>query len=384
MALNLISNYAANVAHRNLQKTDMQATASLAKLSSGQRIVQAKDDAASLAIGSRVAAEVGALQQALVNTGQAGSMLQIADGALANATDILTRMKALAVQASSGQISDTERAMLDTEYQSLKAEISRIGNATSFNGVYMLAGSIAVTMPATFDSTEGVDAANAQGISTGNLAIGVTDTTGGNVTFTAIDSNGDTFTGTISSSAFTSGQLTQPTSVTLTSSNAQITGTVTLNLSTAFSNVNTIATSNGTAAGTSTTTVTFKVGTGTNPNADELTFDIPSLVSIAQTLASSVTTKTNADLASGEVTTAIDQVSTARANIGANQSRLEFAGANVSTSIENLDAARSQLLDLDVAGEMTKFSSKQVLEQAGVAMLAQANQMPSMLLKLFQ
>jgi flagellin len=384
MALNLISNYAANVAHRNLQKTDMQATASLAKLSSGQRIVQAKDDAASLAIGSRVAAEVGALQQALVNTGQAGSMLQIADGALANATDILTRMKALAVQASSGQISDTERAMLDTEYEALKTEISRIGNATSFNGVYMLAGSIAVTMPASLDSTEGVDAVNAQGISTGNLSIGITDTTGGTVTLTAIDSNGDTFTGTISSSAFTAGQLTEPTSVTLTSSNAQVTGTVTLNLSTAFSNVNTIATANGTAAGTSTTTVTFKVGTGTNPLADELTFDIPSLVAIAQTLASSVTSKTNADLASGEVTAAIDLVSNARANIGANQSRLEFAGANVSTSIENLDAARSQLLDLDVASEMTKFSGKQVLEQAGVAMLAQANQMPSMLLKLFQ
>jgi flagellin len=384
MALNLISNYAANVAHRNLQKTDMQATASLAKLSSGQRIVQAKDDAASLAIGSRVAAEVGALQQALVNTGQAGSMLQIADGSLANATDILTRMKALAVQASSGQISDTERAMLDTEYESLKAEITRIGNATSFNGVYMLAGSIAVTMPANFNNDEGIDAASAQGISTGNLAIGITATTGGNVTITAIDSNGDTFTGTLSSSAFTAGQLTQPTSIILTSTNAQITGTVSLNLSTAFSNVNTIATTNGTAAGTSTTTVTFKVGTGTNPAADELTFDLPSLVSIAQTLASSVTTKTNADLASGEVTAAIDQVSNARANIGANQSRLEFAGANVSTSIENLDAARSQLLDLDVAGEMTKFSSKQVLEQAGVAMLAQANQMPSMLLKLFQ
>jgi flagellin len=384
MALNLISNYAANVAHRNLVQTDTQATASLAKLSSGQRIVQAKDDAASLAIGSRVAAEVGALKQALINTGQAGSMLQIADGSLANATDILTRMKALAVQASSGQISDTERAMLDTEYQSLKTEITRIGNATSFNGVYMLAGSITVTTPPNFNNNEGIDAASAQGISTGNLAIGITATTGGNVTISATDSNGDVFTGTISSSAFTAGQLTVPTSITLTSTNAQVTGTVTLNLSTAFSNVNTIATTNGTAAGTSTTSVTFKVGTGTNPAADDLTFNIPSLVAIAQTLASSVTTKANADTASGEVTAAIDQVSTARAAIGANQSRLEFAGANVSTSIENLDAARSQLLDLDVAQEMTKFSSKQVLEQAGVAMLAQANQMPQMLMKLFQ
>src|SRR5690606_15859249 len=119
-------------------------------------------------IGSRVAAEVGALKQALINTGQAASMLQIADGAMARANDILTRMKALAVQASSGQISDTERSILDTEYQALKTEIARIGNDTEFNGVKMLAGSIAFTMPTTLDSDEGVDAAHAQGISTGN------------------------------------------------------------------------------------------------------------------------------------------------------------------------------------------------------------------------
>ena len=384
MALNVISNYAANVAHRNLVKTDTQATQSLAKLSSGQRIVQAKADAASLAIGSRVAAEVGALKQALVNTGQAVSMLQIADGAMARANDILTRMKALAVQASSGQISDTERAILDTEYQALKTEITRIGNDTEFNGVKMLAGSIDLTMPGSLDANEGVDAAVAQGISTGNVAIGLTDTTGGNVTIQATDSNGDVFTATISSSAFTAGQLTVPTSVTLTSSNAQVTGTITLNLSTAFSNVNTIATANGTAAGTSTTSVTFKVGTGVDPSADDVTFSIDSLVAIAQTLASAITTVGFANTASGEVSTAIDQLSTARALIGANQSRLEFAGANVSTAIENLEASRSQLLDLDVAAEMTYFTSKQVLEQAGVAMLAQANQMPQTLLRLFQ
>jgi flagellin len=384
MALNVISNYAANVAHRNLVKTDMEATQSLAKLSSGQRIVQAKDDAASLAIGSRVAAEVGALKQALVNTGQAASMLQIADGAMARANDILTRMKALAVQSSSGQISDTERAILDTEYQALKSEISRIGNDTEFNGVKMLAGSLDFTMPASLDANEGVDAAHAQGISIGNVAIGITATTGGNVTLEATDSNGDVFTATISSSAFTANQLTIPTSVTLTSTNAQVAGSITLNLSTAFSNLNTVATANGTAAGTTTTSVTFKVGTGTDPTADDVTFDIASLVTVSDLLVSAITTVGAANLASGEVSDAIDTLSTARAQIGANQSRLEFAGANVSTAIENLEASRSQLLDLDVAAEMTTFTSKQVLEQAGIAMLAQANQMPQALLRLFQ
>src|SRR5690606_22855835 len=130
--------------------------------------------------------------------------------------------------------------------------------------------------------------------------------------------------------------------------------------------------------------VTFKVGTGTDANADDVTFNIASLVTISDILVSAITTVGNANLASGEVSAAIDQLSTARAQIGANQSRLEFAGANVSTAIENLEASRSQLLDLDVAAEMTTFTSKQVLEQAGVAMLAQANQMPQNLLRLFQ
>ena len=114
MALNAISNYAANVAHRNLQVSDAQATSSLAKLSSGTRVVSAKDDAASLAIGSRLRSQVSTLRQASVNAGQGVSMLQIADGAMAKVNDVLIRMKTLAVQAGSGQLSGTERAMLNT------------------------------------------------------------------------------------------------------------------------------------------------------------------------------------------------------------------------------------------------------------------------------
>src|SRR5690606_11975379 len=112
MPLNVISNFAANVAHRHLSMSDAAATNSVAKLSAGTRVLTAKDDAASLAIGSRLRAEVSALKQAQVNAGQAVSMLQIADGALSRINDILVRMKALAVQSSSGQLSDTERGML--------------------------------------------------------------------------------------------------------------------------------------------------------------------------------------------------------------------------------------------------------------------------------
>ena len=116
MPLN-VSNYAANVAHRNLQATDTAASNSLAKLSIGKRVVSARDDAASMAIGSRMQSEVMGLKQAVINAGQANSMLQIADGAMSTLSDILTRMKVLSIQASSGNLGATEREFLDVEFQ---------------------------------------------------------------------------------------------------------------------------------------------------------------------------------------------------------------------------------------------------------------------------
>jgi flagellin len=97
-----------------------------------------------------------------------------------------------------------------------------------------------------------------------------------------------------------------------------------------------------------------------------------------------VTTEAGADLASVAVSNAIDNLQTYRATIGASQNRLEFAAPNIATATENTEAARSQLLDLDIASEMSNFVSKQILIQAGVAMLSQANQLPNNLLRLFQ
>ncbi|MBP3128353.1 flagellin, partial [Thalassospira sp. ER-Se-21-Dark] len=138
MALNIISNYAANVAHRNLSASDEMATRSLSKLSSGTRVVSARDDAASMAIGARLNATTQALKTATVNVGQANSMLQIADGGMATIDDILVRMKTLAVQASSGNLSDTERGFLNDEFTELRDEIDRIASSTNFNGIQLL------------------------------------------------------------------------------------------------------------------------------------------------------------------------------------------------------------------------------------------------------
>jgi flagellin len=395
MALNVISNFAANVAHRNLVKTDMQMSASLAKLSSGERIVSAKDDAASLAIGSRLAAEVGALGQANANAGQAASMLQIADGSMARANEILIRMKTLAVQAASGQLSNTERSILNSEYQALKNEIVRIGADTEFNGVKMLAGAQTLTLEAagadTMVGSNGVDQIIANDITFAGAATSASldmaaATGGGNVTLSATDGGGNQYSYVIGSASFTSNFLTTPTSVTLTSSNAQVNGTITLNLNTAFANNASLAVgdNNHTVQGTTNTSFTFKIGSGAIAAEDDLTFSIQSLVSIGNTLAADVTTVGGAETSSSEVSAAIDSLNAARAEIGAGQSRLDFASANLATAVENTEASRSALLDLDIASEMTEFTSKQTLLQAGVAMLAQANQIPQALLRLFQ
>ena len=158
MPLNLVSNFAAHVAQRNLGMSDAAASSSLAKLSAGSRVISAKDDAASLAVGSRLNAEVVGLKQASVNAGQAISMLQIADGAMAKTNDILVRMKSLAVQAGSGALSATERNMLNTEYTALRSEIDRISNDTDFAGTQLVDGSISVdrTSATTFEVVDGV------------------------------------------------------------------------------------------------------------------------------------------------------------------------------------------------------------------------------------
>ena len=386
MPLNLISNFAANVAQRNLAMSDSQATTSLAKLSSGSRVVSAKDDAASLAVGSRLNAEVVGLKQAAVNAGQAISMLQIADGAMAKVNDILVRMKALAVQAGSGQLSGTERSMLDTEYQALRSEVDRIANDTDFAGTLLVDGSVSAgTASATaFATNQGVQDITFVGDHSTASNGTISYNTAGSFSVTVVDGAAtNVFTGSIASGTNDGTSMTTGTVVTLTNTNT--TNKIDVALNTAFVVNGTKATGTLALTGTSTASFNFKVGTGVSTTADEISVSINSVDTAALGISSTaVTTEAGADLASVAVSNAIDNLQTYRATIGANQNRLEFAAANIATATENTEAARSQLLDLDIASEMSNFVSKQILIQAGVAMLSQANQLPNNLLRLFQ
>ena len=382
MPLNIISNFAANVAHRNLTMSDGQATSSLAKLSAGTRVLGAKDDAASLAVGNRLNAEIVGLKQAAVNAGQAVSMLQIADGAMAEVNDILVRMKSLSVQAGSGQLSATERQMLDTEFQALVSEVDRIANDTEFAGSQLVNGAIVVdrTSATAFSTDDGVADIIFRGAhsTTGDATIEYATTGTFSVSHGSIN-----FSGSMASDTNDGSNMTNGTVVTLTNSSTTLKVDIVLDLS--FDVDLTKADGSLGLSGSNTSAFTFKVGTGTTATADNIAVTVNSVSSAALGLSStSITTETLADTASAALTNAIDDLQTYRATIGANQNRLEFASANIATATENNEAARSQLLDLDVAAEMSVFTSKQILVQAGVSMLAQANQLPQTLLRLFQ
>ena len=447
MALNIISNYAANVAHRNLTASDTMATRSLAKLSSGTRVVSARDDAASMAIGARLNATTESLKTATVNVNQANSMLQIADGGMATIDDILVRMKTLAVQASSGNLSDTERGFLNDEFVQLREEIDRIASSTNFNGIQLLGdggdvainfgdlatgGSGAALVPAAgFDSfaitdnnywatdtdtdlTDNNFQVTINELGTGQVIMTVTSTIDGAADRTqSIDvsdyaSGGTTAIGAgenatlnfdelgLSFTVNTNFSATVSTVEAGTAGSADFGSDATFNngAATVDSTLNTVNMSadNGQQLATS---IEFQVGGGNTAN-DRLSINLTSVdaealgsggngqESLDDLGANAISTAAGAQNAVEVVTRAIDDLQRARAAVGTSQNRLDFAGQNLASTQENTESARSTLLDLDVAAEMTAFTSKQILVQSGVAMLAQANQMPQNLLRLLQ
>jgi len=142
MANSINTNISAYFAQANISAASSAASASVSRLSSGNRIVKASDDVAALSTGTSLRTQVTALKTALTNTAQGTSLLQVADGALSQVTEILQRQKAIALQAGSGSLTDTDRGYLDQEFQALSTEVDRLTGATNFNGVKLLDGGL--------------------------------------------------------------------------------------------------------------------------------------------------------------------------------------------------------------------------------------------------
>ncbi len=274
MALTINTNIASLNAQRNLGTSQGLLNTSLQRLSSGLRVNSAKDDAAGLAISDRMTSQVRGLNQAARNANDGISMAQTAEGALQEVTNILQRMRELAVQSSNGTNTTADRQSLDAEVLQLKAEIDRIANNTKFNGKVLLDG--------TFSGT-----------------------------------------GLVFQVGADQGEI-----------------------------------------------VSVQVGAGTNLALG--------------TAATTVSTFAEAQSAIGVVDAAIKKIDTLRGDLGAIQNRLESTISNLQNVAENISAARSRILDADVAQETSNLTKANILQQAGVSVLAQANQSPQLALSLLQ
>jgi flagellin len=285
MSLVINHNLMAMSAARSLNTSYGRLATSVSRLASGLRINSAADDAAGLAIREIMRTDIRVLNQGVRNSNDAISLIQTADGALSVIDEKLTRMKELAEQAATGTFTSAQRLIMDSEYQAMASEISRIALATDFNGVKLLDGSLSGT--------------------------------GGQMKI-----------------HFGTGN-----------SSAEDYYYIRINAATASA----LGVGHEIAAGTAGYTIS---------------------------------TQSAAQMALEAIDTAVQTKDTVRANLGAIANRLSNTISNLSIQAENLQAAESRISDVDVATEMTEFTRNQILVQAAVAMLAQANALPQLALQL--
>ncbi|APG27360.1 flagellin [Syntrophotalea acetylenivorans] len=323
MALTINTNVASLNAQRNLSQSQSALGKSMQRLSSGLRINSAKDDAAGLAISDRMTGQIRGLNQAVRNANDGISFAQTAEGALQETTNILQRMRELAVQSSNGTNTTQDRTSLDAEVQQLVSEINRIAGSTAFNGQNLLDGTFASgAANAVFQV-----GANAGGNNVIQINIGAADAS----------------------------------ALALAGTSVNVTSNVSANV---------------------TVNITGSLGGGTISIGSSLSAGTISTVNAGVSGGVNVQTFTAAQSAITSIDTAINTIDSIRGDLGAIQNRFESTISNLSNVSENLTAARSRILDADIAQETSAMTKSNILQQAGVSILAQANQAPQLALSL--
>jgi flagellin len=366
MGLVVNTNVSSLNAQRSLASSSVELKSAMERLSSGKKINSAADDAAGFAIAERMTAQIRGLNMAAKNASDGLSMLATIENATNDVTDMLQRIRELAVQAVNDTNGGTDRGYLQLEVDSLLAEIDRVGTQTVYNNKTLLNGSLS-----------------------GNVQVGTES--GQNIQF-SISSIQTTDIGTAGTAAaatastdMSSGTYT----VTVGSKTATITGGATLSISdiqTVLDNKNIDATVSGATnaavvitAGNNVSSITLDDGTG----AAGIVTSAPA--GSASALSSiDITTSAKATTALATITSAIEQVAGHRASYGALQNRLEYTVSNLMNVAEFTTAARSRIEDADFAAESANLAKAQVLQQTGTAMLAQANAASQLALQLIR
>lgn len=396
------NNLMAENAARHLGNSYDALAKSVERLSSGLRINSAKDDAAGLAVRELVRADVAMIQQGSRNASDAISMLQTAEGAMGVINEILIRMKELAEQAATGSYSSTQRTIMNAEYSELCAELDRIAKTTTFNAVELLNSSATVKIH--MGTSDTIDI-TAQKMLSSVLGVKVSlGTQESQINLVGVAEAGDVYvtSGEISAGAkLLEFQFSAGSSATVDFISYSATG-VTLNQ--VVNDINTewrasIASGEYVAfayydsdsqqyrlqlkdpnAGTATFAVDDTTPIGIFDSVDDFT---QAAIGAAGT-ALDLTTTSGAQSALDKLTSAIETKDSYRAELGYLMNRLEAAVSILNIQAENLMAAESRISDVDVATEMAAMTRNQVLSQAGIAMLAQANTMPQMALQLLR
>ncbi|KAB0585733.1 flagellin [Comamonas kerstersii] len=416
MAATINTNIASINAQRNLALSGQSLNTTMQRLSSGLRVNSAKDDAAGLAIAERMNTQVTGLTVAARNANDGISLAQTAEGALGKVGDMLQRMRELAAQASNATNSASDRKALQAEVSQLAAEIDRVAKQTNFNGQKILDGSFA---GAVFQ----VGANSGDNVTLGALvdtrSSKVSNISYGTKKETPISTEDSSTNGTLKDYASPLDSTNLTITVSSNDGNTQITEVTLPDLPAATSRqerlgqvveaINNKSADTGVTAyltkidGTEDYTVTImssridadglpatiKFGSGfttetTGISTDLNITDTDGIKNEQGIDDIDVTTQEGAWIALKKIDSAIDQINGARATLGAMQTRFENAVNNIDIQVENLSAARGRIVDADFAVETANLSRTQILQQAGTAMVAQANQIPQNVLQLLQ
>ncbi|GIX37258.1 MAG: flagellin [Silanimonas sp.] len=361
-------------AQRNLSTNSASLATTIQRLSSGLRINSARDDAAGLAISERFSTQIRGLNVAARNANDGISLAQTAEGALGEIGSNLQRIRELAVQSSNATNSASDRAALNSEVQQLISEIQRVATQTEFNGTKLLDGSFtgqAFQVGANAGQLITVASiTNAQSSILGATNFAA-DVVGGAVTDAAI--SGLTINGVTIENVAAQGSVAATAAALAGAINKRVADTgvfAVVNGSNGITLQSLIA-GQATVVGGTVTNTGLAAGTTAANTAFQL--DDVNISSFA-----------GAQKAIAIVDSALTSVNSARADMGAVQNRFQSVVANLTTSSENLSASRSRIRDADYARETAELTRTQILQQAGTAMLAQANQIPQNVLSLLR
>jgi flagellin len=380
------------ISQNALNKNNRALSAAMEQLSTGKRINSAKDDAAGLAISSRMTSQIRGLDQAVRNGNDGISMLQTAEGALIEVTNMLQRMRELSVQAANDTYAPQDRGYLDQEFQQLKDEIHRVSRATQWNGMNILDGSfvgdedVAGKFAFQIGANEGQTVTHTLGdigFRKATVATEVTtaaatlDKEEGTVTLTGTYAEDDvievTFNGTTTSYTVAAADIVD-------GDDAATLANIATELATDLAATAAIgtATASGGVITYEATTVNDALG-GTVSRT--VVGDEAALAGI-QDLDIATTPKASESLAALDI--GVDTINKARADIGAMINRLTYAVDNLTNVSQYTSASRSTIQDADYAKASSELARTQIIQQAATAVLAQANQQTQTVLKLLQ